>query len=188
MSDPQPTEPTDVPATETQEPAAQAAPNAEPTAEVDHAAEAEKWKALSRKHEAQAKANAEAARRLAEIEEANKTEEQKRADREAALTEQNQALAAELARTRAAVKFGLNDDDLAALEGVPADKVEAVAARIAARTPVTPPAPSSDGQGKVGTPIEGTKQLTRADLARMTPEQIEAAREGGRLNDLLGIH
>jgi hypothetical protein len=42
--------------------------------QVDHAAEAEKWKALSRKHEAQAKKNAAAAKRLSEMEEASKTD------------------------------------------------------------------------------------------------------------------
>ena len=32
-----------------------------------------------------------------------------------------------------------------------------------------------------------TTQLTRADLAGMTPERIEEARTGGQLNSLLGI-
>lgn len=31
------------------------------------------------------------------------------------------------------------------------------------------------------------KQVNRADLARMTPEQINKAREAGQLNDLMGI-
>lgn len=31
------------------------------------------------------------------------------------------------------------------------------------------------------------KQVSRADLARMTPEQINKAREAGQLNDLMGI-
>ena len=31
-----------------------------------------------------------------------------------------------------------------------------------------------------------TTQLTRADLAGMTPDEIEAARTGGKLNILLG--
>ena len=46
----------------------------ETTTEPDHKAEAEKWKALARKHEGQAKANADAARKLKEIEDADKTE------------------------------------------------------------------------------------------------------------------
>lgn len=31
-------------------------------------------------------------------------------------------------------------------------------------------------------------QLTRTDLAAMTPEQINQARQDGRLDNLLGIH
>ena len=54
-------------------------------------------------------------------------------------------------------------------------------------SPVTPKAPTADGQGKVGTSLEGTAQLTRADLAQMKPEDIEKARLGGRLNKVLGI-
>jgi ribosomal protein S18 len=47
------------------------------TEQPDAAAEAAKWKSLARKHEAQAKANADAAKRLAEIEAANQTEVEK---------------------------------------------------------------------------------------------------------------
>lgn len=61
-----------------------AAKAAEEAAPVDHAADAAKWKAMSRKHEAQAKSNSEAAKRLAEIEDANKSEQQKASDAAAA--------------------------------------------------------------------------------------------------------
>jgi hypothetical protein len=56
-------------------------------------AEAEKWKALSRKHEGQAKANAAAARRLQEIEDANKSDIEKA--NAAVETEKKRAEAAE---------------------------------------------------------------------------------------------
>lgn len=52
--------------------------------EVDHAAEHKKWKSLARKHEQQAKANADAAKRLKDMEDKDKTEAQKAADRAAA--------------------------------------------------------------------------------------------------------
>lgn len=42
--------------------------------EVDHAKEAEKWKALARKHEEKAKANADAAKKLADLERQNMTD------------------------------------------------------------------------------------------------------------------
>jgi hypothetical protein len=51
--------------------------------EPDWKAEAEKWKALSRKHEDQAKANADAARRLREAEDAEKSELEKATERAA---------------------------------------------------------------------------------------------------------
>lgn len=66
--------------------------------EVDHKAEAEKWKALARKHETNSKANATAAKRLKEIEDADKSE----ADRakEAATEAEQRATAAEGASLR----------------------------------------------------------------------------------------
>jgi DNA-binding transcriptional regulator YiaG len=69
-----------------------------PPPDPDWKEEASKWKALSRKHEDNAKANAEAAKKLAEIEESQKTEAQKAADREAA--EKARADAAELKALR----------------------------------------------------------------------------------------
>lgn len=47
---------------------------------TDPAAEVEKWKSLARKHESAAKANSAAAKRLAELEDANKSELEKLAD------------------------------------------------------------------------------------------------------------
>jgi hypothetical protein len=75
----------------------------------DPAADAAKWKALARKHEAQAKANADAAARLAAIEESQKSEQQKLAERLAAAEER--ARTAELAALRA---------EVASAKGVPA--------------------------------------------------------------------
>lgn len=53
----------------------------------DWQAEAEKWQKLSRQNETRAKENAAAAKRLAELEEADKTEAQKLADKLAAAEE-----------------------------------------------------------------------------------------------------
>lgn len=64
----------------------------------DLEAEAAKWKALSRKHEAQSKANADAAKRLAAIEESQKSDQQKLA--EAQKTAETRADAAEARATR----------------------------------------------------------------------------------------
>lgn len=142
---------TDAPAAEpaTSEPAAA-------TAAPDIASELEKWKAQSRKHEARAKENAAAALRLAEIEEASKTAEQKAADAAQVTVKERDNALAEAARLRAAVKFGLSEDDLAHLDGIPAERVEAIAEWVASRTaPVKLPAapPAAGTQGNVGKPI-----------------------------------
>lgn len=47
------------------------------SSDTDQAAEIEKWKALARKHEDRAKANADAAKRLADLEAANLSEKDK---------------------------------------------------------------------------------------------------------------
>lgn len=83
-------------------------------AEVDLAAEVEKWKGLSKKNEARAKENSAAAKRLAEIEEAGKTEAQKAADRIAKAE-------AEVAAVPARVADGLRDA-LVTLGVVPEDR------------------------------------------------------------------
>lgn len=83
-------------------------------AEVDLAAEVEKWKTLSKKNETRAKENSAAAKRLAEIEEAGKTEAQKAADRIAKAE-------AEVAAVPARVAEGLRDA-LVTLGVVPEDR------------------------------------------------------------------
>lgn len=55
------------------------------------------------------------------------------------------------------------------------------------------PSLAAQGARFTGTPDAGTRngtgteQLTKADIASMTPEQINKARKDGRLNNLLGI-
>lgn len=154
----------------------------------DLSSELEKWKALARKNEQRAKENAEAAQRLTEIEEAQKTEQQKLADAAEQARREAAETAAELAKLRAAVKHGLSDDDLDLLGTGTAEEIEARAERLAARLKGTPSptAPSSDAQGKQGEPVGQVKQITSRDqLKQMTPEQIVQARAEGRLDALL---
>ena len=54
-------------------------PDAKPDDKPDLSAEVDKWKSLARKHELQAKANAEAAKRLAQLEDEGKSEIEKAA-------------------------------------------------------------------------------------------------------------
>lgn len=85
-------EPTD-PATPADPAAADPSTPAEPAASEpkDWQAEAEKWKKLSRENETRAKANADAAKRLAEIEDAAKSEAEKLAEKLAAAEERASA-------------------------------------------------------------------------------------------------
>lgn len=63
------------------------------------------------KYRTEAKANADAAKRLAEIEEASKTEAQKQADRLAAAEAEAQQARAEALRFKVAAKFQVSDED-----------------------------------------------------------------------------
>lgn len=72
------------------EPAEPDAPNEDPPEpqKPDTGDEVEKWKSLARKHEQRAKDNNDAARRLKELEDADKSESQKKDDRIAELERQ----------------------------------------------------------------------------------------------------
>lgn len=150
------------------------------------------WKAEARKWEARAKENSTATARLAEIEEASKSEAQKLADRAAAA----EALVAKFEsekqvnqwRSEVAKETGVPVD---ALRGSTLEDLQAHAATL--KSLITP---TSAPDGVVGpyVPNEGNapagqnaSQLTEADLKSMTPKQINEARNAGRLNKLLGI-
>lgn len=114
-------------------------------------AEAEKWKALSRKNEDQAKANADKAKKYDELEAASATELEKmtaraesaekwKADRES--KDAAAAMAAEIAAEKGV--------PVSALRGATREELEAHADELAAILPKKPPAPSADGQGEGG--------------------------------------
>lgn len=164
----------DAPATET------------PAAEVptpDPAAEAAKWKAMARKHEEQAKANADKAKRLDALEEANKSELEKITARAEAAEKAAATAAAELLRSQVAAAKGVPANLIA---GETQEALEAAADALLAFKGVAPVVPDATGLGDVGRPIGGVKQLTDAELAAMSPTDINKARAEGRLDGLLG--
>lgn len=173
--------------TETVEPATETVVEPTESATPDLAAEAAKWKALSRKNEERAKENEAAAKRLAEIEEANKSEAEKLLARaeaaEKVIAERDAKEAAEKLIAEVAKEKGVPAN---ALRGATREDLEAHADELLALIPVTPVAPSADGQGNVGEPIGGgTDQIkSREELQKMTPQEIESARVAGRLKDL----
>ena len=113
------------------------------------------WKAMARKHEAEAKKNRAAAAKLDAIEAKSRTAEENAAKAAADAKNEADAARAELAVERAARKHGLTDDkDLDVLQGLPADKVEAVAKALAASRK------TADASGK---PAGGGKGPTKPD-------------------------
>ena len=185
-----PTNTTTPPTTDPQAPTtapveAPTAQEAEPkTFDADYVA---KLRQEAAKYRTEAKANADAAARLADIEEAQKTETQKLADRLAAAEKKAQdaelkALRSDIAQAKG-VPVGL-------LAGSTEEELNASAdALLAFRGEVKPPpaVPPAAGQGNVGKPLGSTQQLARSDLQGMTAEAIVQAKAEGRLNDMLGI-
>lgn len=84
----------------------------------------------------------------------------------------------------ASSSFAKDVSDAIAAAVASSDRFKAAAS---GQAPATPPArfpAGADGGARGGTTVS---QLTEADLARMSPEQIVDAQEKGQLNDLLGI-
>jgi hypothetical protein len=115
---PTPPAPPAVPPVPGPTPPAPTAPGTAPEP-VDLAAEVEKWKALSRQNEQRAKDNADAAKRLADIEDAAKTDAQRLADQAKASDE----------RAAAATKLATSATVQALAAGTFEDAEDAVGAR-----------------------------------------------------------
>lgn len=139
-------------------------------------ADRDKWKSMSRKHEATAKATpASDTGRIAALEARTEAAERK-------------ALTTTIAATKGVpveVLHGADEDELNAS----ADRfLAAVTAAAAAKAPAPAPANDAAASGARGTAVgSSVKQLTRADLAGMKPAEIVAAKAAGQLNDVLGI-
>jgi hypothetical protein len=156
--------------------------------DVDWKAEAEKWKALSRKNETEVKALRPAAQKLADLEEAQKSElEKAQARAEAA---EKKALETELTALRASVALekGLSPSQAKRLVGASREDLEADADELLADLKnTTRTAPSAEGQGKTGDVVGQTQQITSRDqLKSMSREEKLAAYKDGRLKALTG--
>lgn len=90
----------------------------------DHKAEAEKWKALARKHEANAKKNAADAKKLKELEDADKTESEKAADRAAAAEKRAAEAESRALRLEVAAEKGLTPSQAKRLVGTSREELE----------------------------------------------------------------
>jgi hypothetical protein len=137
-------------------------------AKTDPMAEVEKWRALARKHEAEAKRNAEAAAKLKQLEDAQKSEIEKM--REAAETAKREAETArvEAMKWRVAAKLGIPAQIAARLHGSTEDELEADAKELmAAFAKSTPRDLPRDGavSGATGTPTSNAEELDPRKLA-----------------------
>lgn len=97
------------------------------TGEPDYKDEVAKWRAMSRKHEAQAKTNSDAAKRLAELEDANKSETQKLADKVSAAEKRTADAEAKATRYEVASELGVQAKHLKYLSGTTREDIEASA-------------------------------------------------------------
>lgn len=169
---------------------------ADDSADKDWKSEAEKWKALARKHE---NANASSLKELEQLRTAQMTESEK-AIAEAEKRGRDSALAAMRtevaeARLRAAAAGKVADVDalvdfvdlgkFVTDDGVDSSAIEAAVERF---TKVLPPAQQPKfGNADLGPQGNRPRQLTKDDLRTMNPDQIEDARLKGQLDSLLGI-
>jgi hypothetical protein len=133
-------------------------------------ADAEKWKALSRKNEEQAKANAEKAKKFDELEEANKSEQEKLLARaEAAEKKLADREAKDVAAATAAEVAKEKGVPVSALRGTTKEELEAHADELLAFLPKKPAAPSADGQGdgdQIGDGDMSAEDIVNAATAR----------------------
>jgi hypothetical protein len=133
-------------------------------------ADAEKWKALSRKNEERADENFDKAKRFDELEEQNRTELEK-------ITARAEAAEKIIADQKAATDRDKLRDDIAkekkfeerkvpatALRGSTREELEAHADELLALLPAPAPAPSADGQGKAGEKI-GEGEMSADEIA-----------------------
>ena len=129
-----------------------------------------KLRAEAAKYRKDAKANADAAARLAEIEEANKTEAQRQAERVTALEAEAQQARVDALRFKIAAKFQVSDEDADLfLTGTDEESLTKQAERLAVRAEEAgrPRSPKPD-------PTQGVSGATRGSTA----DQFAAAIEG----------
>lgn len=170
----------------------------ESTETVDLSSEVEKWKNLSRKNEAQAKANAQAAKELEELKKASLTDQERLI--ESTRAETAQAIRKEFAGklAEAELKSALTGKVLEGNAILSFDKSSfidengdvdsaAISAWVEAHTkPADAPLPDL-GQGIRGKTISGKAPIrSRDELLTMSNAEILEARKDGRLDALMG--
>lgn len=156
----------DAPTTETETaPAGETETAPTEQTEIDYKAEAEKWKALSRKNEETAKANAEKARSFDALEEANKTEQQRLAERAEAAEKELATTRLESARNQVALEKGLTPNQAKRLVGSTPEELAADADELLADL----------GSTKTTAPRVDLSQGVKAKAGEQSPAEQFAA-------------
>lgn len=160
------------PATPTPTPAPPAAPQEGEPAEAKtfDAEYVAKLRKESAKYRTEAQANADAAKRLAEIEEAQKTETQKLTERAEQAERDRAAAVLESLRFRVAAEKGLTPKQAARLQGTTEDELKADADELLAEFASTGPQP-------FGTVDQGVRKTTPAP--NQDEKQVARALFGG---------
>lgn len=140
----------------------------------------------------QARLDAEKAQKFDQIQEENKTETEKALARAEAAEKELTTSRLDAARASIALEKKLTPSQAKRLVGTTREELEADAdellADLQSTAPVTPASPSADGQGNQGDPVGAAKQIQSLDdLKGLSPEQVVALKDEGRLNGLLGI-
>lgn len=168
------------------------------TETVDLSAEVDKWKALSRKNEQQAKANAQAAKELEQLRRESLTEQERliESTREETRKMVQMEFAGKLVESE--LKSALNGRILEGNAILDFNKsafidengdidTDAISAWVDAHTKTAEPVMPDLGQGLRGKTMSGSTQIrSREDLSNMSNAEILAARKDGRLDILLG--
>jgi hypothetical protein len=163
MPDPEPTPPTGDPE-----------PKPDPSGEPDWKAEAEKWKKFARQHEATAKSNADAAKRLADMEEANKTEAQKLADKAAAAEKKASEAELKALRLEVAGEKGLTPAQAKRLIGGSREELEADADELIKTFGKTEDKPTGGPSGRPKERLRGGNDPTDHDDDERDPRKLAA--------------
>ena len=180
-SEPTPTDPVFQPPAPAQSKADSPGASAPSETAVDDGMDLEatrKLRSEARNLRARLKEAEEKARRFDEIEESNKTEAQKQAEQLAKLQQENERLQSQMLKAQVAADKGVPAE---LLSGTTEDELVASADRLLAfRGQQAAP---EYGRSADASPTK-PKQLTRADMSRMTTEQIVKADEAGLFDDL----
>lgn len=147
---------------------------------ADPAAEVAKWKALARKHEGEAKKGKDAAKRLAELEDADKSEIQRERDKAAAAEARANAAETRADRLEIAAEKGLSPKLAARLVGATREELEADADELLAQL-------KGDGKGDdAGKPPAGSPARPKESLrSGSAPDAEPEENDPKKLADLI---